>query len=110
MALLAAGRLLASPPVPWASIVVATVASFLAVGPVAWTARATVPDERRVRLGYVLAGLGILVVPFVLGVGLLSGTLLTWLDAVAFGGVVGLAAATLLERTVVPPPLRGPVV
>lgn len=108
--LLAAGRLLARPPVPWASIVVAAVGSFLAAGPIAWTVRATVSDARRERLGYLAAGLAILLVPFVLGVGLLTGMLLPWLDALVFGGVVGLAAAALLERTAVPPSLRGPVV
>lgn len=110
MGLLAAGRLFGRATVPWASIVVAAVGSFLAAGPVAWAVRATVADERRERLGYLVAGLAILLVPLVLGVGLLSGMLLAWLDAIVVGGVVGLGAAALLERTAVPPSLRGPVV
>ncbi len=89
---------------------VAAAASFLAVGPVAWAARATVPDERRERLGYIVTGLAILAVPFVLGVGLVTGTLLTAFDVATVGGVVGIAAAALLEHTVVPRHLRGPVV
>ncbi|WP_254838973.1 hypothetical protein [Natronomonas marina] len=106
-AALSGSRLLGYDPLPWGRVAVFLVGSLLLAGPLAWAVHARLPAARRERLGYVVAGVALLCLPFVLGVGLLSGALLETLDAAVFGGVVGFAVAVALERTVLPDRLRG---
>lgn len=102
MGVLSGGRLLEYDPIPWRWIAAFTVGTALLVGPIRWGIRDRVPERRRERLGYVGAGIALLCVPIVLGTGLVTGSLLLLLDAGAFGGVVGLAVASIAERTAVP--------
>lgn len=99
--------LLAYEPVPWAWVAAVAVGTALLAGPVAWAARQHLSAERRGVLALVAVGVAMLSVPIVVGFGLVFGNLLLVLDAGVVGGVVGLAAAVLAERTVVPERLRG---
>lgn len=107
MALLSVARLVEYDPVPWGWVGAFAVGTALLAGPVTSAVRDRIPEERRELLGYVAAVVALLCVPVVLGLGLVFGNLLVLLDAGVLGGTVGLAAALLAERTVVPEPLRG---
>ncbi|ELZ21232.1 hypothetical protein C476_08683 [Natrinema limicola JCM 13563] len=76
-------------------------------GPITWAIRDRIPDERRERLSYVAAGVALFCVPLVLGVGLIVGRVLFFLDVAVLGSIIGFAVAVLVERTVVPERLRG---
>lgn len=107
VAVLSAGRLAEYDTTPWGWVAAFGVATFLLAGPVAWTARSRLPEERRELLAYVGVGVLLFCVPFVLGLGLVTRALLVVLDTATLGGIVGLAVALLAERTVVPERLRG---
>lgn len=102
MALLSAGRVLQYDPVPWEWVAAFAVATLLLAGPVSWLLRDRVTGKRRTQLGYVAGGIAVLLVPLVLGLGLLFGNLLLVMDTGVLGGVLGLTLAGLAERTVVP--------
>jgi uncharacterized membrane protein len=107
MAVLSGLRLRASDSVPWAPIGLFLVGATLLAGPVAWLARGRLPEQHREQLGYVLVGAALLAFPFVLGLGLLAGTLLVVWDAAVLGSVIGVAAVLVVERVAVPDRLRG---
>jgi len=106
VALLAGGRLAGREASPWPLVAAFAAGTALVAGPLAWLARDRLPEERRRRFGYVAAGAALFSVPFVLGIGLLSGGLIRFLDAAASGGVIGLLVAAA-GRAVVPDHRRG---
>lgn len=106
IAFLAAVRVASVDPSPWRSVAITAVASGLLFGPFVWVVRDRLSENRRERLGLVMAGIVLLCIPLVLGVGLISGGLLFVLDVSVLGGICGFAVARILERTVVPEHLR----
>lgn len=100
-------RVVAYEPTPWIGIVLASIGTFLLVGPVAWVLRRRIGETHRTHLGYAVTVVVMLLVPFVLGIGLLLGDLLVVLDVLVIGCIAGVVAAGFLEGTVVPPELRG---
>lgn len=101
------GRLAQYDPIPWGSMLVFMVGTILLAGPIAWIARDRIPDDRRERLGYLVAGVALLCLPLIIGFGLIFNNLPLVFDAAAFGSVVGIAVVVLAEQTVVPERLRG---
>jgi hypothetical protein len=106
MGLSSAARVRMYDPVPWEWLAAFAVGTALVAGPVTWLLRARLSEKRRETLGYVAAGLAILCLPVLLWFGLVFGNLILVMDAAVLGGVVGLAAVAIAERTVVPPRLR----
>ncbi|WP_255190919.1 hypothetical protein [Natronobeatus ordinarius] len=87
---------------PWGWVVAFAIGAAVMFGPVAWVVRDRIPDERRERLSYVVSGVVLLCVPIFLGLGLVVGGLLFFLDVVVLGSIVGLAVVSAVERTAVP--------
>ena len=106
--LFAAGQFYAAEPRPWGAAAAWAVGTGLLVGPVAWLARARVPEERRETLTYVAAGAGVLVASVWLGVALAFAPALFPYGPGVWAGVgVGTLLALLAEQTVVPERMRG---
>jgi len=109
MAVLSAGRLVTSGPVPWLQIGTVAVGTFLLIGPAMWAIRDRLPAGQRENLSYLAAGLALLCLPFLIGLSLLTGNLMALLDIGSFGGIMGFAAAVLIERTIIPEHLHGTI-
>jgi drug/metabolite transporter (DMT)-like permease len=106
--LLATGQFYAAEPRPWGAAAAWAVGTALVFGPVAWLARARVPEERRETLTYVAAGVGILTASVWLGVSLaFAPALFPYGPGVWAGATLGVLVALLAERTVVPERMRG---
>lgn len=107
IALFSAVRVVEYDPIPWGWIVAFAIGTAILVGPVMWTVRDRLSEERRENLGYGAGGIALLCVPVVLGLGLIFGNLLLFMDAGALGGIIGFAVALLVEKMVVPERLQG---
>ncbi|MFC4989875.1 MULTISPECIES: hypothetical protein [Saliphagus] len=94
--------------ISWGLIAAFGVVTALLVGPVAWAARDRIPRERRENLGYALAGLAVLSIPLVVGVGLVTGTVGLFYYEGLIGTWIGAVIVVLAEETVVPERLREP--
>lgn len=72
-----------------------------------WIVRDRFPEERRENFTYLASGIALLCVPVILGLGLILGNLLIFMDAGVLGGIIGFAVALLVEKTVIPERLQG---
>jgi len=106
IALLTLVRVVAYDPTPWVWVTVSAAGTAILVGPIMWVARARIPTERRIDLGYVAGGIALLCVPVLLGFGLITGNLLLVMDVAGLGGTVGLTVALLVAKAVIPERLR----
>ncbi len=107
MAFLSAIRLIQYDSVPWKLVAVFAIGTALLVGPVSWTARNRLPEERRENLVYIAAAIALLCAPVILGLGLIFDNLMLFIDAGALGSIVGFAVALLVEQLIVPKRLHG---
>lgn len=107
IALLSAVRVVEYDPIPWGWVVAFAIGTAILVGPVMWAVRDRLSEERRENLGYGAGGIALLCVPVVLGLGLIFGNLLLFMDAGALGGIIGFAVALLVEKMAVPERLQG---
>lgn len=101
-------RVLDYDPSPWGWVVVFSGGAFVLVGPVSWLVRDRVPEERRERMGYIVTGIVLLCLPLALGIGLLTGGLLFFLDVVVLGTIIGFFMASLVERIMIPERVQRP--
>jgi len=86
----------------WGWVAVFAIVTALIFGPVTWIIRDRVSKAQRERLSYVVTGIVLLCVPFVIGLGLVVDGLLFFINVGVLGSVIGLAVTFLVERTVVP--------
>ena len=86
----------------WGWVAVFAIVTALIFGPATWIIRDRVSKAQRERLSYVVTGIVLLCVPFVIGLGLVVDGLLFFIDVGVLGSVIGLAVTFLVERTVVP--------
>lgn len=107
IALLTGARVAEYDPSLWPWIIVFAIGTIFLVGPLIWIIRNRIPAEKRENLGYVAAGIVLLCVPIILGIGLLTGGLLFYLDIVVLGGIIGYAVMLVLGRTGIPERFHG---
>ena len=106
--LFAAVQFLGAEPRPWGVAAGWAAATALVFGPVAWVARARIPEERRETLTYVAGGGAILLASVWLGVALaFAPRLFPFGPGFLAGGATGILLVVVAERTVVPARLRG---
>lgn len=106
IALLSAVRVVEYNPIPWGWVIAFILGTAILVGPVMWGIRDRLPEKRREHLGYVAGGIALLGFPVILGLGLIFGNLLLFIDAGVFGSVIGFAVALLAEKIIIPEQLQ----
>ncbi|QFU84518.1 hypothetical protein [Natronorubrum aibiense] len=107
IALLTGVRVIKYEPSPWNWVAIFAIGTAFIFGPITWAIRDRLPKERRERLSYVAGGVALLCVSIVLGLGLIGGRPLFFLDVVVLGNLIGFAVASLIERIIIPEQLRG---
>ncbi|RZV05225.1 hypothetical protein BDK88_4248 [Natrinema hispanicum] len=105
--LLTGVRVIKYEPSPWNWIAIFAIGTAFIFGPITWAIRDRLPKERREQLSYIAGGVALLCVPIVLGLGLIGGRLLFFLDIVVLGSLIGFAVASVIERIIIPEQLRG---
>lgn len=106
-ALLTGMRIVEYESSPWGLVLAFAVVTALIFGPITWSIRDRISKEQRRRLSYVATGVVLLCVPLVIGLGLIIGGLLLFIDAGVFGSIIGFAVTLFVERTGLPERFRG---